>query len=227
MVGKGMVKSMEASLNVPYMALGEEIDVTEMMALQKALKEHSLKKYGTRPTMTTFMLKAISLALDEHPIINSKFGVGGELTYTLYGSHNISVAIDSPHGLVVPNIKDVGNMTTIEIQNDLVRLAGDAQKGKLAINDITGGTITFSNVGTIGTKDPRPIIFDGQAVIGAAGRTMTLPRYNSKGELVPRKIMTVRWVGDHRHLDGATLARFSNSFKRYMENPAEWTLALR
>jgi 2-oxoisovalerate dehydrogenase E2 component (dihydrolipoyl transacylase) len=226
-IGKGMVKSMEESLKMPFMALGEEIDVTDILALQASLKEHSMKKYGTRPTLTTFLIKALSLALNEYPIINSRFGASGPLTYTMYGNHNISVAVDTPHGLVVPNIKDVGNLSVIEVQQELLRLAGSAQANKLALGDIKGGTVTLSNIGSIGTKDPRPILFDGQAVIGAVGRTMVLPRYNSKMELVPRKIANVRWVGDHRHLDGATLARFSNSFKRYVENPGEWTLALR
>jgi len=228
-IGKGMVKSMNQSLQLPYMALGEEIDVTEMVALQKALKEFSLKKYGVRPTITTFLLKAISLALYEHPLINSKFGDADANPpyYTIFGSHNIGVAVDTPHGLLVPNIKDVGNLSVIEIQQELMRVATAAGEGKINMPDIKGGTITFSNVGTIGTKDPRPIIFEGQAVIGAAGRTMTLPRYNKNGQLEPRQIMMVRWVGDHRHLDGATLARFSNSFKRYVENPGEWTLGLR
>merc|ERR1712039_855884 len=175
------------------------------------------------------MGKALSLALYEHPIVNSKFGPtdANPPTYTLYGNHNISVAIDTPHGLVVPNIKDVGNLTLLEIQQEISRLAAAAKDNKLALPDIKGGTITLSNVGVIGTKDPRPILFDGHAVIGATGRTMTLPRYNAKGELVPRQIMNIRWVGDHRHLDGATLARFSNSFKRYIEDPGEWTLTLR
>merc|ERR1712135_152606 len=79
----------------------------------------------------------------------------------------------------------------------------------------------------IGTKSPRPILFDGQAVIGAAGRMMRLPRYNDKNEIVARYLMEVQWVGDHRHLDGAGLARFSNSFKRYMEQPGEWLLTLK
>jgi len=229
MVGKGMVKSMVESLSVPYMALGEEIDVTDILAMQKILKEVAVKKYGTKITLTSFFLKAISMAIQEHPKINSKFGSNDANPpyYTQYGKHNISVAIDTPHGLVVPNIKDVGNLNVIEIQQELVRLAKSAMDNKLALGDIKGGTITFSNVGVIGTKDPRPILFDGQAVIGAAGRLMTLPRYNSKGELVPRQIMNVRWVGDHRHLDGAALARFSNSFKTYLEDPGEWTLTLR
>jgi 2-oxoisovalerate dehydrogenase E2 component (dihydrolipoyl transacylase) len=229
MVGKGMVKSMIESLSVPYMALGEEIDMTELLALQKQVKELALKKYGTKVTVTSFMMKALSMALQEHPKVNSKFGPAdaNPSYFTQYGSHNISVAIDSPFGLVVPNIKDVGNLSVLEIQNELMRLAAAAQEGKLAINDIKGGTITLSNIGVIGTKDPRPILFDGQAVIGATGRTMVLPRYDAKMQLVPRQIMNVRWVGDHRHLDGASLARFSNSFKYYVENPAEWALSLR
>lgn len=226
-VGKGMVKSMTDALKMPYMALGEEVDVTDLVCLQKALKPVAEKLYGSKVSMTAFFLKAISLALYEHPIVNSKFKEGTPASYTKFGSHNISVAIDSKNGLMVPNIKDVGNMSVLEIQQDVLRLAAAAQANKLALSDITGGTITFSNVGTIGTKDPRPIPFDGQAVIGAAGRVMVLPRYNSKMELVPRQIMNIRWVGDHRHLDGATLARFSNSFKRYVENPGEWTLTLK
>jgi len=228
-VGKGMIKSMVSAMQQPFMALGEEIDVTDLFALQKALKEPALKKYGVKVTLTSFIIKAISLSLNEWPIINSKFGPMDATPnhYTQYGSHNITVAIDSPFGLVVPNIKDCGNLSVVEIQMELNRLVADAKAGKLSMKDMQGGTITFSNVGSIGTKDPRPILYDGQAVIGAAGRLMTLPRYDSKMQLVPRQVMNVRWVGDHRHLDGATLARFSNAFRRYMEDPGEWTLTLR
>jgi len=229
MVGKGMVKSMTDALKLPYMALGEEIDMTDLLKLQKALKEHAVKRYGVKPSVTSFMIKAMSMALHEHPIINSKFGPtdANPPNYTILGSHNICIAIDTPHGLVVPNIKDVGNLSVVEIQQEVARLAKLAMDNKLGINDIKGGTITLSNIGVIGTKDPRPIIFDGQAVIGATGRTMVLPRYNEKMELQPRQIMNVRWVGDHRHIDGATLARFSNSFKRFLEEPGDWMLALR
>jgi len=228
-VGKGMVKSMNESLQTPYMALGEEIDITEMLALQKSFKDYTLKMYGTKVTLTSFMLKAMSLALVEHPKINSKFGRAdaNPSEYTVFGSHNISIAIDTPHGLMVPNIKDVGNLSVVEIQQEVIRLAAAANAGKLALNDIKGGTITLSNIGVIGTKSPRPILFDGQAVIGAAGRMMRLPRYNDKNEIVARYLMEVQWVGDHRHLDGAGLARFSNSFKRYMEQPGEWLLTLK
>jgi len=223
-IGKAMVKSMNDALKMPYMALGEELDVTELIALQKSLKPIAEKQYGSKISLTAFFIKAISLALHEHPKINSKFADGEPASYTVFGSHNVSVAIDSKHGLMVPNVKDVASLSVLDIQQDVLRLAAAAQNNKLGLNDIKGGTITFSNIGTIGTKDPRPIPFDGQACIGALGRLMTLPRYNDKMELVPRQIMNVRWVADHRHLDGATLARFSNSFKRYVENPGEWLL---
>lgn len=223
-IGKAMVKSMNEALKMPYMALGEELDVTELIALQKSLKPIAEKRYGSKISLTAFFIKAISLALHEHPKINSKFADGEPASYTVFGSHNVSVAIDSKHGLMVPNVKDVSNLSVLDIQQDVLRLAGAAQSNKLGLSDIKGGTITFSNIGTIGTKDPRPIPFDGQACIGALGRMMTLPRYNDKMELEPRQIMSVRWVADHRHLDGAALARFSNSFKRYVEHPGEWLL---
>lgn len=226
-VGKGMVKSMNEALKMPYMALGEELDVTDLIALQKSLKSISEKQYGSKVSLTAFFIKAISLSLHEHPKVNSKFFDGEAPKYTVFGAHNVSVAIDSKNGLMVPNVKDVANLSVLEIQQEVLRLAAGAQSNKLSMNDIKGGTITFSNVGTIGTKDPRPIPFDGQACIGALGRLMTLPRYNEKMELVPRQIMQVRWVADHRHLDGAALARFSNSFKRYVENPGEWVLTMK
>eukprot|EP00438_Fugacium_kawagutii_P023268 Skav224633 [mRNA] locus=scaffold1903:115941:119121:+ [translate_table: standard] len=167
-------------------------------------------------------LQAISLALYDNPKVNSKFGPlsnANPPTYTVFGSHNISVAVDTPGGLMVPNIKDVGGKNVLEIQQELMRVAAAAQQGKLALPDIqAGGTITLSNIGVIGTKDPRPILFDGQAVIGATGRTMTLPRYNAKMEALGVAHLSPK-VGDHRHLDGAALARFSNSFKSYMEVP--------
>mmetsp|Transcript_52285 Transcript_52285/g.124724 ORF Transcript_52285/g.124724 Transcript_52285/m.124724 type:complete len:573 (+) Transcript_52285:2-1720(+) len=228
-VGKGMVKSMTEALKMPIMALGEEIDVTEIVALRESMKDVAVKKHGVKVTLTPFLLKAVSMALYENPKINSKFGSpdANPPEYKQFAAHNISVAVDTKNGLMVPNIKDVGGMTVLEIQEELRRVAKAAQDGKLAMKDIQGGTITFSNVGTIGTKDPRPVPYDGQAVIGAVGRLMVLPRYNEKMELVPRTIMNVRWVGDHRHLDGATLARFSNSFKNFVEKPGEWLLTMR
>merc|ERR1719420_397570 len=102
------------------MALGEELDMTNLLALQKSLKEHTLKTHGTKLTITAFLIKCISLALTENPKINTKFGKedADPPYYTIYGSHNISIAIDTKNGLMVPNIKDVGNLSVLEIQRE-------------------------------------------------------------------------------------------------------------
>merc|ERR1712050_570343 len=149
MVGRGMIKSMNEALKMPTMALGEEIDMTSMLQLQKALKGSSEKVHGAKVTVTSFMVKALSLALSENPKINSAFGPtdASPSYYTVKGSHNISIAIDTPYGLVVPNIKDCANLSIIEIQRELMRLANDAKNNKLKPADIGGGTITLSNIG--------------------------------------------------------------------------------
>lgn len=228
-VGKAMLKSMREAAKIPTMALGEEIDVTAILKMQKAMKATSEQEYGTKVTLTSLMIKALSCSLTKHPKINSAFGPdeASPAYFTVRKSHNISIAINTPHGLMVPNIKNCVQKSVVDIQLELNRLAADAMANRLKPNNITGGTITFSNVGVIGSKDPRPIPYAGQSVIGATGRTMTLPRYNEKMDLEPRQIMHVRWVADHRHLDGAALAQFSNTFKRFMEDPSAWLLALR
>merc|ERR1712137_744128 len=225
MTGKGMVKSMTLALSQPVMGLGEELDITELVKMQKRLKSVSKDVYGVKVSLTTFFIKALSMALKEHPKMNSKFSPDPP-TYTMHGKHNICVAIETPHGLVNPNIKDVGNLSVLEIQQKLVHLAKAANKMKLTFEDNIGGTITISNIGMIGIKDPIPIVFGGQALILGLGRLMVLPRYNDKMELVPRQIVNIRIVADHRHLDGATVAHFSNTFKRLVEDPWEWTLSL-
>jgi len=226
-LGKGMVKSMTQALSQPVMGLGEELDITELVAMQKRLKSVSKDVYGVRVSLTTFFIKALSMALTAHPKLNSKFNDSEPPSYTVHGKHNICVAIETPHGLVNPNIKDVGNLSVLEIQRKLVQLAKAANERKLTFEDNIGGTITISNIGMIGVKDPIPILYGGQALIIGIGRLMVLPRYNDEMELVPRQIVNIRIVADHRHLDGATVAHFSNTFRRLVEDPLEWSLSLR
>ena len=173
-VGKGMIKSMNEALKMPYMALGEELDVTDLIALQKSLKPIAEKQYGYKISLTAFFIKAISLALHEHPKANSKFAATEPPSYTVFGSRNVPIVIDSKYGRMVPNVKDVSNLSVLGMQQDVLRLAGAAQNNKFSLSDIKGGTITFSNIGMIGTEDPRPIPFDGQACIGALGRLVVV-----------------------------------------------------
>jgi len=205
---------MIASLSVPHLTIFDEVEATKLMAMQKQLKAEAGKL-----TLTAMTVKAVSLALAKMPIINSKYNPNAaKPEYTIYASHNISLAIDTPdHGLMVPNIKNVQNLSLGEIQSELVRLQDAATRGRLSRDDITGGTFTISNVGVVGGTYIQAILFDGQAGILALGRIKT----EWRGEDAPMKtkVMNISCAGDHRHLDGATVARFTTILRRYLENP--------
>uniref|UniRef100_A0A0G4I9G8 Dihydrolipoamide acetyltransferase component of pyruvate dehydrogenase complex n=1 Tax=Chromera velia CCMP2878 TaxID=1169474 RepID=A0A0G4I9G8_9ALVE len=223
---KAMVKSMNDSLKVPQMNIGEEIDMTDLLAARSSLKD-LLAKEGKKVTITPFVVKAISLALSKVPIINSKFNADTMDSYTLYGAHNISVAIDTPGGLVVPTIKNCESLSVMEIQHELMRLQQLAQTNKLAPGDLTGGTISLSNVGVIAGTYVKAVTFDGQAAIIALGRTKKEVQLDAEGGLMQRDVMNVAVSADHRHLDGATVARFVLELKNMLENPAAMLLSMR
>lgn len=218
-VGLAMVKSMNDSLRVPQLTHSDEIECDKLMEMIKTLKPVVDTHFKVPTlTLTAFFIKAVSLGITEIPIINSRMGVNGE-SYHLLHNHNVSVAMDSPRGLVVPNIKNVESLSIVEIQKHLLQLQQRAKTGRLSLDDIKGGTVSFSNIGVIGGTYAKPVIFDGQAVIGAVGRVQQVPRYSLTGALVPKKIFNVSWTADHRHVDGASVARFSNVFKDAVENP--------
>ncbi|EER16662.1 dihydrolipoamide succinyltransferase, putative [Perkinsus marinus ATCC 50983] len=225
-VAAAMVRSMTAALAAPHMNLGEEIRVDELVRVQANLKKLVQGPPYNLPsmTLTAMMMKALSLSLLKHEILNSKIEPSGEY-YTVYRYHNISMAIDSPQGLVVPNVKNVEKKNLVEIQKDILELQARASSGRLTLEDIRGGTVSFSNVGVIGGTYSKAVLFDGQALIGGAGRIRTLPRFTDDGsEVYAAKVVNVSWSADHRHIDGATVARFSNTFKGYLENPASMIL---
>jgi 2-oxoisovalerate dehydrogenase E2 component (dihydrolipoyl transacylase) len=114
----------------------------------------------------------------------------------------------------------------LDIAREVMRLTAAARSGKIDPNDLSGGTITISNIGAIGGTAATPIINKPGVAIVALGKIQTLPRYNDQGELVARKIMTVSWSGDHRVIDGGTIARFNNLWTRYLEDPSTMFVAM-
>ena len=219
-VSKGMVKSMNQSLTIPYMSLQEDIDITDLLNARLQLNQF-LKSAGLdeKLTVTSIMIKAVSTALTMVPILNSKFDATTMDRYKLYHNHNISLAIDTPHGLVVPNIKHVEKLSLRNVQKQVTELSSLAKNNRLTLQHLTGGTITISNVGVIGSTAVRPIVFDGQACILGIGRTQKLPRYhNTTNVLEPRYIVNITASVDHRHIDGATVARFIKTLRDVLEN---------
>ncbi|KAL8275187.1 hypothetical protein Esti_000859 [Eimeria stiedai] len=222
---KAMVKSMNESVKVPHMNIGDEYDVTRLSAIRQVLNKE-LADQDVKLSLTAFLIKAMSIAINDYPIVNSKFNTTTQNSYIEYASHNVSVAIDSPGGLVVPCVKNVQDMTLVDIQRELVRLQGLAKNNRLSPSDLTGGTISLSNVGVISGTYIHPLLFDGQAVIVGVGRLKRQPCFvdretedGMQSTLEARDLINCSFSADHRHCDGATITRFSKRIKTLLENP--------
>ena len=214
-MAKAMVESVST---IPHFTYCEEIDMTALIKLRLELKAIYAKQ-DIKLTMMPFFMKAMSLALKEFPVINSQVNDDcTELTY--FNDHNIGMAVDSKVGLLVPNVKQVQTKSILDLATDITRLTTDARSGRVQSSDLKGGTITISNIGAIGGTVATPIINKPESAIVALGKLQTLPRFNDKGEVEARSIMQVSWSGDHRVIDGGSIARFCNLWKSFLENPS-------
>ena len=154
----------------------------------------------------------------QYPHVNSS--IAPDLSaVTLHASHNIGFACATDDGLVVPVVRDCQEKSVFEIAEDINRLIELARQNKLDAADVTGGTFSLSNIGSIGGIYGGPIITPPQVAIGAVGKLRTLPRYDDDGILRPASIFNISWSGDHRVLDGATMTHFSNAWINYLEKP--------
>ncbi|MGI2149339.1 dihydrolipoyllysine-residue acetyltransferase [Shewanella baltica] len=215
----------ESVSSIPHFTYCEEFDLTNLVALRESMKV----KYSSdevKLTMMPFFMKSMSLALSQFPVMNSQVNADcTELTYK--ARHNIGMAVDSKVGLLVPNIKDVQDKSILEVAAEITRLTQAARSGRVAPADLKDGTISISNIGALGGTVATPIINKPEVAIVALGKLQTLPRFNAKGEVEARQIMQVSWSGDHRVIDGGTIARFCNLWKQYLEQPQEMLLAMR
>ncbi|EUD65729.1 2-oxoisovalerate dehydrogenase E2 component (dihydrolipoyl transacylase) [Plasmodium inui San Antonio 1] len=218
-----MCKSMNDSLSIPLFHLNEKYNVQNLITARNEIKKSVLEKDNVKVTLTSILIKLISIVLRDFPLLNSKFD-SQKNAYTIYKSHNVSVAMDTPNGLLVPNIKKVESKNMVEIQKELTSLRDRAMEMKLSKSDITGGTITISNFGVIGGTFATPIVFDNQAcIIGLSKIEKQLFLKNEKKELTDLSdilvadTMNLTYGADHRFVDGATLAQFSKKLKEVVE----------
>ena len=176
---------------------------------------------GIKLSYMPFLLKACSLALLQYPIINSSLSAD-EKEVIMHHDHNLGVAMDTPKGLLVPVIKYCQQKSIYEIAMELNQLQVIGSEGKLAGDHLEGCTMSLSNIGSIGGTYMHPVIVPPQVAIGAVGSVQAVPRYTdaSLTKVEPTRIMNISWSGDHRVIDGASMARFSNLMKQYIENPS-------
>ncbi|MGO4894683.1 dihydrolipoyllysine-residue acetyltransferase [Flavobacterium sp. W21_SRS_FM6] len=213
-----MAKQMlHAVTTVPHFTVSDEIALDNLIAARNQLKDNFATR-GVKLSFMPFFIKAMSLALKQFPIINSQVNKDcSEITY--FDDHNIGLAIDSKIGLVVPNIKGVQHLSLFEIAQKANELVEQGREGKLKSADLKGGTISISNIGVLGGTVATPVINAPESAIVALGKIQRLPRFDANDNVVAVNIMQVSWSGDHRIIDGATMVRFNNLWKSYLENP--------
>ncbi|XP_048833099.1 lipoamide acyltransferase component of branched-chain alpha-keto acid dehydrogenase complex, mitochondrial [Brienomyrus brachyistius] len=222
---KAMVKTMTAALKIPHFGYCDEVDMSKLMRLRSELKDLAESR-GIKLTYMPFFIKAASLGLLQYPILNASLDDSCQ-NITYKAAHNIGLAMDTPQGLLVPNVKNVQLLSIFDIAVELNRLQSLGTSGQLGTSDLTGGTFTISNIGSIGGTYTKPVILPPEVAIGALGKVQVLPRFNSKGEVVKAHIMNVSWSADHRIIYGATMCRFSNLWKSYLEDPATMVFDLK
>ncbi|KAF7258058.1 hypothetical protein EG68_03740 [Paragonimus skrjabini miyazakii] len=246
-IQRAMKTSMSQSNQIPHFVLSDELDLTRLVELREESSKLVKDRYGLKLTYMPFFIKAASQALLEFPMLNAYTDEECEqITYK--ASHNIGIAMDTPEGLLVPNIKCVEQLSVIEIAAELVRLQDLGSRGKLGTADLNGGTITLSNIGSIGGTYTAPCILPPQVLIAGLGRIQAsrdfisctyafkrrlnrlfsrLPRFNVDNSIRVGHILNVSWAADHRVIDGATVTRFSKLWRSYLENPATLVLELK
>lgn len=197
-----------AWLTVPQVTQFDEADVTELEQFRKAQKEQVQAQDGIKLTPLAFITKAVAKALLRFPQFNASLDETGEhLIYKKY--INIGIAVDTPNGLVVPVIKEAGDKSVVEIAADMAALSEKARKKALMPDDMSGGSFTISSLGGIGGTAFTPIVNLPEVAILGVSRTKWQPVYNGK-EFLPRLMLPLSLTYDHRVIDGAEAARFTN-----------------
>ncbi|MEH6624958.1 MAG: dihydrolipoyllysine-residue acetyltransferase [Motiliproteus sp.] len=222
-VRAAMARQMALSARtIPHFTFGDEVDVTNLLRVKTQLKAKA-EKQGVKLTLMPFLMKALAIAVKKYPLLNSK--VNDDCSEIHYLPEcNIGMAVDSESGLLLPNIKGVDRLSILEIAAEVQRLAEAARKGRVAPEDLKGGTISISNIGSLGGTYMVPVINPPEVAIVALGRVQHLPRFNDDGQVEGRSIVAISWSGDHRVIDGGTMARFSALWQSYLEDPASLLL---
>lgn len=196
---------------IPHAWLQERIDITELEAWRQAQK-----KEGVKLTITVLIAKAMAVALKQFPKMNSSFD---ELTQSIIFKEYIDVglAVDTPHGLVVPGLRGVDTKGLLDLSREVSDLSRKANERKLTPADLQGAGITLSNLGGIGLTSIFPIVNWPQvAIIGVASSEMVPKLIN--GELNERRMVTLTLGFDHRIINGAEGARFLVHIKELLED---------
>ena len=199
-----------------------EVNMKPIMDLRAKYKEKFEKEHGVKLGFMSFFVKATVAALKKYPVVNASVD-GSDIVY--HGYFDIGIAIGSPRGLVVPILRDADQMSIADIEQAIVDYAKKAKDGKIALEDLTGGTFSITNGGTFGSMMSTPIINPPQSAI--LGMHATKERaVVENGQVVVRPMMYLALSYDHRIIDGREAVLTLVAIKDALEDPARLLLDL-
>ena len=219
-IAANMVRSVQT---IPHLTNFDDADVTELEALRKASAPEYAKN-DLKLTALSFVIKAVSLSLRQHPAVNSSIDVEkGEVVYKQYV--NVGLAVDTPRGLVVPVLRDCDQMSIPQVAQAIADTAEKAKNAQYSLDDLKGGTFTISNLGAVGGAYSTPIINWPEVAILLLGRARKMAVVR-EDRIEPRLMMPLSLSYDHRIIDGAMAARFLKEVIGYLESPGRLLLAM-
>ena len=199
-----------------------EVNMKPIMDMRNQYKDAFEKRHGARLGFMSFFVKAATEALKRYPAVNASID-GDDIVY--HGFYDIGVAVSSDRGLVVPVLRDTDRMNYAEVENGIRAYAGKAREGKLAIDDMTGGTFTITNGGTFGSLLSTPILNTPQTAILGMHKIQERPMaVNGQVEILPMMYLALSY--DHRLIDGKEAVGFLVTIKELLEEPAKLILDL-
>jgi 2-oxoglutarate dehydrogenase E2 component (dihydrolipoamide succinyltransferase) len=199
-----------------------EVNMKPVMDLRKKYKDQFEKSHGVRLGFMSFFTRAAVEALKRYPAVNASID-GNDLIYHNY--YDVGIAIGSERGLVVPILRNVEIMSLADIEKEIRGYAAKAQNGKLALEDLQGGTFTITNGGTFGSMLSTPIINPPQTGILGMHNIVERPIVEN-GEIVARPVMYIALSYDHRVIDGREAVLFLRTIKEILEDPARMLLGV-
>ena len=209
-----------ATQNTAMLTTFNEVDMSEILTMRSSYKEAFEKKYSIKLGFMSFFVKAAVESLKKFPTVNAYID-GNDIIYHAYC--DVSVAVSSERGLVVPVLRDAHKMEMHEIEKRITDFAYRAQEGSLGVDEMSGGTFTISNGGVFGSLLSTPILNSPQSAILGMHKTEDRPVVVD-GEIVIRPMMYLALSYDHQIIDGKEAVQFLISIKEALEDPARLLL---
>ncbi|MGK7295214.1 MAG: 2-oxoglutarate dehydrogenase complex dihydrolipoyllysine-residue succinyltransferase, partial [Candidatus Wenzhouxiangella sp. M2_3B_020] len=212
----------EAQNTAAILTSFNEVDLHEVMQIRSRYKEEFQKRHGVKLGFMSFFVKACCKALDKHPVVNASVD-GDEIVY--HGYQDIGIAVSTDRGLMVPVLRNAGEMGLGDIEAQIAEYATQAREGKIQLEDLQGGTFSITNGGVFGSLLSTPLLNPPQSAILGMHAIKERPMAID-GEIVIRPMMYIALSYDHRIIDGKDAVQFLVAVKEALEDPARMLLEL-